>query len=158
MWFHSSNNDRDVLEGPMAEAGEQVPFGAHPTEGVVHRHSPYSVADTVARLTAAVEAAGAKLFVLVDHSGEAERAGLTLRDTKLLIFGNPVGGTPAMQASPVTALDLPMKILVWADDHGEVWMTYLSAGWLAQRHGIPAEQAKPLGAVDALTSRVAASS
>jgi uncharacterized protein (DUF302 family) len=151
-------HDGDVLEASMTKAAEQVPFGAHPTDGVVHRHSPFSVADTVARLTAAIGAAGAKLFVLVDHSGEAERVGLTLRDTKLLIFGNPVGGTPAMQASPVTALDLPLKVLVWADDQGAVWMTYLSAEWLAQRHGIPAEQAKPLGAVDALTSRVAASS
>jgi uncharacterized protein (DUF302 family) len=141
----------------MTEVAEQDPFGAHPTEGVVHRHSPFSVADTVERLIAAISAAGAKMFAVVDHSGEAERVGLTLRDTKLLIFGNPAGGTPAMQASPVSALDLPLKILVWADDQGSVWMTYLSAEWLAKRHAIPPEQAKPLGAVDALTSRVASS-
>jgi uncharacterized protein (DUF302 family) len=158
MWFHFIKHAQDVLEGPMTEAGETVPFGAHPADGVVHRHSPFSVADTVARLTGAIEAAGAKLFVVVDHSGEAGRVGLTLRETKLLIFGNPAGGTPAMQASPVAALDLPLKILVWADDRGGVWMTYLSAEWLAQRHGLPADAAKPLGAVDVLTSRVAASS
>jgi uncharacterized protein (DUF302 family) len=149
--------ERSCLEASMTEAAEQVPFGAYSTEGMVHRRSPFSVADTVGRLTAAIDAAGAKLFVVVDHSGEAERVGLTLRDTKLLIFGNPVGGTPAMQSSPGTALDLPLKILVWADDDGAVWMTYLSAEWLAKRHGIPADQAKPLGAVEALTTKVAAS-
>jgi uncharacterized protein (DUF302 family) len=133
--------ERSFLEASMTEAAEQVPFGAYSTEGMVHRRSPFSVADTVGRLTAAIDAAGAKLFVVVDHSGEAER----------------VGGTPAMQSSPGTALDLPLKILVWADDDGAVWMTYLSAEWLAKRHGIPADQAKPLGAVEALTTKVAAS-
>ena len=113
----------------MTEAAEQVPFGEHLTEGMVDRHSPLSVADTVGRLTAAIDAAGAKLFVVVDHSGEAERVGLTLRDTKLLVFGNPVGGTPAMQSSPGAALDLPLKILVWADDHGAVGLpTYRPNG------------------------------
>jgi hypothetical protein len=77
------------------------------------------VAETVARLATAIRAAGAKLFV-VDHSGEAQQVGMVLCDTKLLVFGNPVGGTPAMAASPLVALDLPLKVLVWMDDDGAV--------------------------------------
>ena len=88
----------------------------------------------------------------MDHSGEAERVGLSLRDTKLVVFGNPVAGTPVMEASPLTALDLHLKVLVWADDAGAVWMSYLSAEWLARRDGIPAEVSKALSAPDALTS------
>jgi uncharacterized protein (DUF302 family) len=139
----------------MAQAAENVPFGTGATDGIVNRPSPVSVAETIERLTEAINAAGAKVFVLVDHSGEAEQAGLSLRDTKLLVFGNPAGGTPVMEAAPLAALDLPLKVLVWEDDAGTVWMTYLSAQWLAHRHNIPADLAKPLTAVDALASRLA---
>ena len=132
------------------------PARARPTNGVAHKRSPLSVAETVARLTTAIRAAGAKLFVVVDHSGEAQRVGMALRDTKLLVFGNPAGGTPAMVASPLAALDLPLKILVWMDDDGAVWMSYLDAGWLAARHGLATELAAPLSAVDRLTAQVAA--
>jgi uncharacterized protein (DUF302 family) len=123
-------------------------------DGIVHRRSPLSVEETVARLTAAIETAGAKLFTVVDHSGEAEAAGLMLRDTKLIIFGSPLGGTPVMDAVPTAALDLPLKILVWDDEEGSTWMTYLSPAWLATRHGIPEALTKPLGAVEALTAKV----
>jgi uncharacterized protein (DUF302 family) len=131
------------------------PAGARPTSGVVHQRSPLSVAETVERLAAAIRAAGATLFFVVDHSGEAQRVGMVLRDTKLLGFGNPVGGTPAMVASPLAALDLPLKVLVWMDDDGAVWMSYLDAGWLAARHGLASELAAPLSAVDGLTAQVA---
>jgi Domain of unknown function DUF302 len=87
-----------------------------------------------------VRAAGAKLFLVVDHSGEARRVGMTLRDTTLLVFGNPVVGTPAMVASPLVALDLPPKVLLWMDDDGAVWMSYLDAAWL------PAMAWPPVGA------------
>ena len=137
------------------QAGEE-PAGALPTSGVVHRRSPLSVADTVERLATAIRAAGAKLFVVVDHSGEAQRVGMALPDTKLLVFGNPAGGTPAMVASPLAALDLPLKIQVWMDDDGAVWMSYLDATWLAARHGLATELAAPLSAVDRLTAEVAA--
>jgi uncharacterized protein (DUF302 family) len=140
----------------MTEATAANPAGVQPTSGIVNRRSPLSVAGTVERLTEAISAAGAKLFVVVDHSGEAERAGLVLRDTKLLVFGNPMGGTPVMQSAPLAALDLPLKVLVWQDDEGAVWMSYPSAEWLADRHGIPAELVKPLSAVEALASRLAA--
>jgi uncharacterized protein (DUF302 family) len=126
-------------------------------DGVIHRHSPYSVDETVARLSAAVEAAGAKVFVVVDHSGEAEAAGMSLRDTKVVVFGSPRGGTPVMQASPVAALDLPLKVLVWVDDGATVWMTFATAAWLGQRHQIPDHLLGPLGAADALTAQVAGS-
>ena len=117
--------------------------GVRPTSGVVYKRSPLSVAETVERLVTAIRAVGAKLFLVVDHSGEARRAGMTLRDTKLLVFGNPVGGTPAMVASPLVALDLPLKVLVWMDDDGAVWMRYLDAAWLAARHGLATELAAP---------------
>jgi uncharacterized protein (DUF302 family) len=134
-----------------------TPYGVHDADGIVNRQSPLPLAETVDRLTEAIGAAGAKLFAVVDHSGEAKAAGLSLRDTKLLIFGSPVAGTPLMQAVPLSALDLPLKILVWTDDQGTVWMSYLAAGWLASRHGIPADLAKPLAAPDVLAGRVAGS-
>ena len=140
------------MESRQAGGG---PAGAWPTSGVVHKRSPLSVAETVARLATAIRAAGAKLFLVVDHSGEAQRVGMVLRDTKLLVFGNPVGGTPAMVASPLVALDLPLKILVGMDDDGAVWMSYFDAAWLAARHGLASELAAPLSAVDGLTTQVA---
>ncbi len=136
---------------------EFSPIGTVPIDGVVHRASPFPVPDTVERLTAAIDGAGAKIFALVDQDGEAGHAGLSLRETKLVIFGNPAGGTPVMQAAPLAALDLPLKILVWCDDAGAVWMSYVSADWLARRYGLDPELAERLSAADALTSRVASS-
>jgi uncharacterized protein (DUF302 family) len=139
----------------MGQPAADAPVGAPYIDGVVHRRSPLSVAGTVERLTQVVQGAGAQVGVVVDHSGEAERAGLSLRDTKLVVFGSPVAGTPVMEASPLAALDLPLKVLVWADDAGTVWMSYLAAEWLTGRHSIAAELTKPLAAPDGLTSRVA---
>jgi len=141
----------------MTKEVATAPLGAHPADGVVHRPSPHSVSNTVERLIEALTEAGAKLFDVVDHSGEAEEAGLVLRETKLLVFGSPALGTPVMDASPVAALDLPLKVLVWSDDAGAVWMTYLSARWLAERHGIAPDLAKTLAAVEGLTTRIATS-
>lgn len=131
-----------------------APVGIPTPSGMVHHRSPLSVDDTVQRLTASIERAGAKVFAVIDHSGEAERVGLALRDTRLVIFGNPAGGTPVMQVAPLAAIDLPLKVLVWADDSGVVWMTHLSGSWLADRHGIPPEVAQPLSAADALTEEL----
>jgi uncharacterized protein (DUF302 family) len=139
----------------MAESSDARPLGAHPTDGIVHKRSALSVAATVDRLTELIQAAGAKLFSAVDHSGEAEKVGLSLRDTKLLIFGNPAAGTPVMAASPLAALDQPLKVLVWADDGGSVWMSYLDPAWLAARHGLSGDLAGPLSAAGRLTDRVA---
>ena len=136
---------------PVAE-----PAGARPTAGIVHTRSPYDVGETVDQLTGAIRAAGAKVFALVDHSGQAADVGLSLRDTKLLIFGNPRGGTPVMVAAPLAAIDLPMKLLVWQDDGGAVWMSHLDPDWLAERHGLTGDLAAPLAAPGALANRVAA--
>jgi len=123
-----------------------------PDRGIVTRPSPFSVEETVDRLQKILAAKGIRLFVLVDHSGEAEKAGLTMPPTKLLIFGNPAAGTPVMLAAPTAALDLPLKILVWQDPSGAVQISWNSPGWLQQRHGIPDALVKVLGAPEALTT------
>jgi uncharacterized protein (DUF302 family) len=105
--------------------------------GIVNKPSNHSVDETIAKLKDILEAKGVKLFALVDHSGEAEKAGMTMRPTKLLIFGNPKAGTPLMLAAPSSALDLPLKLLVWEDADRRVWITYNSAAYLRQRHGLP---------------------
>jgi uncharacterized protein (DUF302 family) len=110
----------------------------------------------VAKLSELIRGAGATLFAVIDQSGEAERAGLTLRDTKLLIFGSPAAGTPIMAADPYAAIDLPLKIVVWQDGDGSVWMTYQDPAWLAARHGLTGPLAAPLSAPAALTAKAAA--
>jgi uncharacterized protein (DUF302 family) len=123
---------------------------------MAHTRSPHTVSATVDLLAEAIGAAGAKLFAVIDHSGEAASAGLSLRDTKLVIFGNPVAGTPVMAAAPLAAIDLPLKLLVWEDDDGGVWMSHIEPGWLAGRHGLTADLAAPLAAAGVLAGRVAA--
>jgi uncharacterized protein (DUF302 family) len=120
------------------------------TRGLADRRSSHSVDETVARLTALIAAKGATLFALIDHSGEAARAGLTMRPTKLLVFGSPRAGTPLMQSAPRSAIDLPLKILVWEDATGAVWVTTNSPAYLQDRHRLAAELAAPLGVADAL--------
>src|SRR5512146_1864363 len=105
--------------------------------GIVNEESRHSVDETVERLKAMMRASGAVLFGLVDHSGEAEKVGLEMKPTKLLIFGNPKAGTPLMVASPSTAIDLPLKILVWEYAAKRVWISYNSPEYLQKRHGFP---------------------
>ncbi|HXT96310.1 MAG TPA: DUF302 domain-containing protein, partial [Polyangia bacterium] len=112
--------------------------------GLVDRPSNHSVEETVARLTELLRAKGATLFALVDHSGEAERVGLAMHPTKLLIFGNPRAGTPAMLAEPRSAIDFPLKILVWEDAGGTTWITTNSPDYLRDRHGLATELTAPL--------------
>jgi len=109
-----------------------------------------SVDEAVARLTEVIAAKGLKLFAVFDHSGEARAHGLELRDTKVVVFGSPVAGTPVMEAVPLAALDLPLKVLVW-DDGGETRLAYASPAELAERHGLSAELAARLAGVDAVT-------
>jgi uncharacterized protein (DUF302 family) len=120
------------------------------TGGLVTKQSALSVADAVARLCALIAEKGMTLFGVIDHSGEAHAVGLDLRDTKVVIFGNPRGGTPVMQAAPLASLDLPLKVLVW-DDGGQTKLTYTAPAALAARYEIPAELCAPLAAIDALT-------
>lgn len=106
--------------------------------------------DTVARLSAILAAKGIKLFATIDHSGEARAAGLELRETKVLIFGSPAAGTPVMQAAPLAALDLPLKVLVWADGD-QTKLSYTPPAILARRYELSDDLASRLAAVDAVT-------
>ncbi len=117
--------------------------------------SPRSVEDTVARFSDVLAAKGVKLFAVIDHSGEAANVGLDLRDTKAVIFGAPLAGTPVMQAVPVAALDLPLKVLVW-DDEGQTKLTYTAPAALAARYGLSDDLAARLAAIDPLTDAVIA--
>jgi uncharacterized protein (DUF302 family) len=130
----------------------QVEGNAAPdqVEGVVTKLSPRSVPDTVTRFTSMLEAKGIKAFAVIDHSGEAQAAGLELRDTKLVIFGNPRAGTAVMVAAPLAALDLPLKVLVWADA-GETKVSYTAAAALAARYTLSDELTAVLASVDPLT-------
>jgi uncharacterized protein (DUF302 family) len=92
---------------------------------------------------------GLEIFALVDHSGEAERVGLQMQETKLLIFGSPKAGTPLMVASPLLALDLPLKALVW-EDGGQVRVSYNATSYLAERHDLPSELVKNIAGIHAL--------
>jgi len=123
--------------------------------GLVVKHAPGSVAQTVERLVAIVEGKGMKVFAVIDHSGEAERAGLHLRETKVVVFGAPQAGTPAMQEAPMAALDLPLKVLVWRDGEG-TRLAYTAPSELARRYGLSADSAARLSGIDALTDAVAA--
>ena len=106
------------------------------SNGIIKEPSSHSVDETVERLKAMLQASGAVLFGLIDHSGEAEKVGLEMKPTKLLIF-NPKAGTPLMLASPSTAIDLPLKMLVWEDTAKKVWISYNSPEYLQKRHGFP---------------------
>ena len=118
--------------------------------GIVMVPSHRSVDQTVDTIEGILKAKGIKLFALVDHSGEAKAAGLEMRPTKLLIFGNPKGGTPLMIASPSIAIDLPMKLLVSEDADGKVWISYNSPAYLQARHGLPKELVGVLAAAETI--------
>jgi uncharacterized protein (DUF302 family) len=119
-------------------------------EGIVTKLSPWSVADTVSRLSAEVTGKGMKVFAVIDHAGEARAIGQVLRETKVVIFGSPQAGTPVMVAAPLAALDLPLKVLVWADGD-QTKVSYTAPGALAARYGLSDELAGRLGGIDALT-------
>ncbi len=120
---------------------------------VVTKLSPRSVADTVARLVEILAAKGIELFATIDHSGEAKAAGLELRDTKVVIFGSPAAGTPVMQAVPLAALDLPLKVLVWADEN-QTKLSYTPPAVLAKRYALSDDLAARLAAIEAITDAV----
>jgi uncharacterized protein (DUF302 family) len=122
-------------------------------KGIIDVPSRYSVPETLARLQSVVKEKGMAVFALVDHSGEAEKAGLAMRPTQLLIFGSPKGGTPLMIAAPSLAIDLPLKALAWQDEQGKVWLSYNSPEYLQQRHGFPAALMKNISGVAALVQK-----
>jgi uncharacterized protein (DUF302 family) len=125
--------------------------------GYISKLSPHSVPETIQRLSALLKSKGVAIFALIDHSGEAEKAGLKMRPTQLLIFGNPKGGTPLMLAAPSTAIDLPLKALVWEDADGKVWLSYNSPDYLQQRHRFPADLEKNIAAIEPLLTQAVAS-
>jgi uncharacterized protein (DUF302 family) len=125
--------------------------------GYISKLSPHSVPETIQRLGALLKSKGVAIFALIDHSGEAEKAGLKMRPTQLLIFGNPKGGTPLMLAAPSTAIDLPLKALVWEDADGKVWLSYNSPDYLQQRHRFPADLEKNIAAIEPLLTQAVAS-
>jgi uncharacterized protein (DUF302 family) len=121
--------------------------------GIIELPSHHTFDQTVNRLREMLDAKGITLFTLVDHSGEAKKAGLTMPPTKLLIFGNPKAGTPIMLAAPNSAIDLPLKILVREDSDGKAWASYNSPEYLQQRHGIPPELLPNIAAVEVLAAK-----
>jgi len=122
--------------------------------GLVHLRSPYSVPDTLKRLESLLQTRGLTEFGRIDHSGEAERAGLMMRPTQLIIFGSPKTGTPLMIASPSLAIDLPLKALIWEDADGKVLLSYNRPEYLQQRHDVPGELVKNIADVGALLQMV----
>jgi len=122
---------------------------------VITKLSPRSVAETVARLTGLLGARGVKVFAVIDQAAEAKAAGLVLRETVLVIFGNPAAGTPVMDASPLAALDLPLKVLVWADGP-QAKVSYYSPAALAARYQLSAGLAAKLASIGPLTDALIA--
>ena len=117
--------------------------------------SPRSVTETVSRLTDILGAKGLKVFAVIDQSAEASQVGLQLRETTLVLFGNPAAGTPVMVAAPLSALDLPLKVLIW-DDAGQTKVTYYGPAALAARYGLNADLTAKLAAIDPLTDALVA--
>jgi uncharacterized protein (DUF302 family) len=124
-----------------------------PENGLIQVASRYSVDETLKRLQSVLAQRGVQVFALIDHSGEAEKVGMKMRPTKLLIFGNPKGGTPLMIAAPTLAIDLPLKALVWEDANGKVWITHNSPEYLRDRHGVPEDLIKNIAVVGALVAK-----
>ena len=124
-------------------------------KGIVDIPSNHTVDETVSRLKNILQSKGVMLFAVIDHSGEAEKAGLKMPPTKLLIFGNPKAGTPLMVAAPSAAIDLPLKILVREDGQAKTWVSYNSAAYLQERHGFPPDLIQNIAAVEAIATAAA---
>jgi len=127
-----------------------------PDNGMVHLSSPHSFRETLQRLDAALQSRGLTVFARIDHSGEAEKVGLKMHPTQVIVFGSPKGGTPLMVASPTLAIDLPLKALVWEDAGGKVWVSYNTAEYLKHRHNIPDDLVKNIAVIGPLLQGVVA--
>jgi uncharacterized protein (DUF302 family) len=124
-------------------------------KGIIDKPSNRSVEQTVDRLKNILQSRGVTVFAVIDHSGEAEKVGLKMPPTKLLIFGSPKAGTPLMLAAPSSAIDLPLKILIWEDGKGKVWVSYNSPAYLQERHGVPQELLQNIAVVETLATKAA---
>lgn len=125
-------------------------------DGLVSIRSKHTVDETVIAIVGLLREKNIKLFAVIDHSGEAKQAGLQMPPTRLIIFGNPKGGTPLMLASPSVAIDLPLKLLVAQDDKGTTWISYNSPEYLAKRHALPTDKLAVLSAAEAVARQAAA--
>jgi uncharacterized protein (DUF302 family)/uncharacterized membrane protein YidH (DUF202 family) len=134
---------------------QETSMSSIPENGIVRTASNHSVEETVTRLQSILEAKGVKLFAIVDHSGEAASAGLKMPNTKLLIFGSPKAGTPLMLASPSSALDLPLKILIAEDAAGKVWISYNAPAYLQARHHLPPALMPNIAVIETLAAQAA---
>jgi uncharacterized protein (DUF302 family)/uncharacterized membrane protein YidH (DUF202 family) len=143
-----SENSEEVSMG-SASSKEALTGG----KGIIDKPSNHSVDETVEKLKNILQSKGVTLFALVDHSGEAEKVGMKMPPTKLLIFGSPKAGTPLMVAAPSIAIDLPLKILVWEDAQGKVWVSYNSSDYLKERHGLPLELLQNIAVVETLAGK-----
>jgi len=123
--------------------------------GIIDVTSNHSVDETVDKLKGILQAKGVAVFAVVDHSGEAEKVGITMRPTKLLIFGSPKAGTPLMLAAPSVAIDLPLKILVSEDAQGKVWISYNSPAYLQERHNLPPDLMQNIAVIETLATKAA---
>lgn len=123
--------------------------------GIISKPTRHSVNETVDKLKTILREKNVALFALVDHSGEAAKVGMKMPNTKLLIFGNPKGGTPLMLAAPSIAIDLPLKILVSEDQNGNVSLSYNSPAYLGDRHGLSADLLQNIEVVEALVAKAA---
>jgi|SRR5271155_4966708 len=144
-----------MIDQPSEATPVADPASSNGTTELTTKLSPRSVADTVARLESLAQGKGMKVFAVIDHSGEAEKVGLELRETKVVIFGSPQAGTPVMAAAPLAALDMPLKVLVWSDD-GQTKVTYTAPPALAARYRLSEELAARLAGIDGLTDAVVA--
>jgi uncharacterized protein (DUF302 family) len=126
---------------------------AFANNGIIDTLSSHPVDQTVETLKKILQDRGLRLFALIDHSGEAQKVGMKMLPTKLLIFGNPKAGTALMLAAPRAAIDLPLKILVWEDGQGKVWLSYDSLEYLKQRHGLPDEVVRNIAVLENLASQ-----
>jgi uncharacterized protein (DUF302 family) len=134
---------------------QEAPVPTTTDNGIVQIPSKNSVEQTVTKLETILAAKNVKLFTIVDHSGEAEKAGMKMPNTKLLIFGNPKAGTPLMLTSPTVALDLPLKILVAEDAAGKVWISYNAPDYLRKRHNLSAELLPNIAVIEVLAAKAA---
>ena len=124
-----------------------------PANGLLQVVSRYPVDETVRRIESLLGQKGLQVFAVIDHSGEAQKVGLKMRPTKVVIFGSPKGGTPLMVAAPTLAIDLPLKALVAEDESGKVWVSYNTPEYLRQRHGVPEDLINNIAGVGALVAK-----
>jgi uncharacterized protein (DUF302 family) len=146
---------RYSIDERSAVSGEHIVMGGTNDSGVTRITSQHSVTDTLARLESVLKERGVMIFARIDFSGDAARAGLTMRPEQMLIFGNPKAGTPLMQSAPAVGLDLPLKALVWQDASGQTLVAYNDPQYIIRRHGLDAAFAANLAAVVPLIERAA---